>query len=299
MNQKIKEMFTLQGRLNDATNGDGWLDGKTKEGKVINWDRAAYLETSELIESFPWKHWKAINQQPDMANAQIEVVDNWHFLMSSLLEVRHLLSDKDREYFDREFEVIFDNDEMLNSPYVSKSKEGFVINFDEDIQGLVDGMNREWTLGEHQKIDTFMKPFEAFAELALFSGHIKRLIKEEQYDKHSRIYYKTPLLELTFKELGAEDLDIRSITIFYLIYTFHFFVLAKAVKLDLDELYKIYLGKNLLNQFRQNNGYKEGTYIKIWNGEEDNVAMLRTIEEYPDGGYDEIYLIIEEIYRKL
>jgi hypothetical protein len=34
-----------------------------------------------------------------------------------------------------------------------------------------------------------------------------------------------------------------------------------------------YLSKNVLNIFRQKNGYKEGTYIKIWDGAEDNVHL--------------------------
>ena len=31
----------------------------------------------------------------------------------------------------------------------------------------------------------------------------------------------------------------------------------------------------MLNLFRQRHDYKEGTYIKIWNGEEDNVVLAR------------------------
>jgi hypothetical protein len=36
-----------------------------------------------------------------------------------------------------------------------------------------------------------------------------------------------------------------------------------------------YVSKNVLNLFRQENGYKTGTYVKIWNGEEDNVVLAR------------------------
>ena len=48
--------------------------------------------------------------------------------------------------------------------------------------------------------------------------------------------------------------------------------------LNLDALYTLYVGKNILNKFRQDHGYKEGSYIKIWNGEEDNVIMQRLLE---------------------
>jgi hypothetical protein len=50
---KIRQMLTLQQQLNDATNGEGWEGGTTKNGKVIDWKRASYLECAELIESYP------------------------------------------------------------------------------------------------------------------------------------------------------------------------------------------------------------------------------------------------------
>ncbi|KGJ99309.1 dUTP diphosphatase [Thalassotalea sp. ND16A] len=45
------------------------------------------------------------------------------------------------------------------------------------------------------------------------------------------------------------------------------------MNMDLDELFRQYVGKNTLNFFRQDFGYKEGTYIKIWNGKEDNEVL--------------------------
>jgi len=68
--------------------------------------------------------------------------------------------------------------------------------------------------------------------------------------------------------------------------------------LNLDALYKLYVGKNILNQFRQDHGYKEGTYIKIWNGEEDNIAMQRVLEENEDVTPDGLYKALEEAYPK-
>lgn len=46
--------------------------------------------------------------------------------------------------------------------------------------------------------------------------------------------------------------------------------LMKRNDLNWRSLYSAYLSKNILNIFRQDNGYKEGTYIKIWSGREDN-----------------------------
>ena len=57
-----------------------------------------------------------------------------------------------------------------------------------------------------------------------------------------------------------------------------FFECWSAMGHSLETLFKLYVGKNALNHFRQLKGYKQGTYIKIWNGEEDNVHMLNIME---------------------
>jgi len=82
---RILQMLELQQQLNDSTNGLNWENGVTKNGKQINWRRCIYLETAELVESYPWKHWKNINASPDYDNIKIEIVDIWHFVMSEAL----------------------------------------------------------------------------------------------------------------------------------------------------------------------------------------------------------------------
>lgn len=49
-----------------------------------------------------------------------------------------------------------------------------------------------------------------------------------------------------------------------------FLHLCSRFGLTEEELFKLYVGKNVLNGFRQANGYKEGTYTKVWSGREDN-----------------------------
>lgn len=45
-------------------------------------------------------------------------------------------------------------------------------------------------------------------------------------------------------------------------------------------LYAKYVGKNILNEFRQANGYKEGTYLKHWDaGLEDNEVLSNIMKE--------------------
>jgi hypothetical protein len=51
--------------------------------------------------------------------------------------------------------------------------------------------------------------------------------------------------------------------------------LCHAAGLDLDRLFTKYVGKNCLNQLRQQFGYKEGRYRRSWAGEDDNDALVR------------------------
>lgn len=45
----------------------------------------------------------------------------------------------------------------------------------------------------------------------------------------------------------------------------------KTLNMSNEDVYIAYIVKNCLNKFRADNGYKDGTYIKIWNGKEDNI----------------------------
>lgn len=53
----------------------------------------------------------------------------------------------------------------------------------------------------------------------------------------------------------------------------------RLMKMDLNELFRQYVGKNTLNFFRQDHGYKEGTYIKEWHGKEDNEVLAETVNK--------------------
>ena len=59
-----------------------------------------------------------------------------------------------------------------------------------------------------------------------------------------------------------------------------FFSLCEQVGMSVGMLFESYIGKNVLNKFRQDNGYKEGTYIKVWkDGREDNEHLMDYIRE--------------------
>ncbi|MBD3754209.1 MAG: dUTP diphosphatase [Gammaproteobacteria bacterium] len=78
-----------------------------------------------------------------------------------------------------------------------------------------------------------------------------------------------------------------------------FFNSCKIAQLGFDQLYRIYMAKNVLNKFRQDHGYKEGTYIKEWSGQEDNVVMFEIIALMPSFSGDELYIRLKEAYSAL
>lgn len=53
--------------------------------------------------------------------------------------------------------------------------------------------------------------------------------------------------------------------------------------MDWDDLYRLYMAKNILNDFRQSHGYKEGTYQKIWDGREDNEHLTELLDQCVHG----------------
>jgi dimeric dUTPase (all-alpha-NTP-PPase superfamily) len=51
------------------------------------------------------------------------------------------------------------------------------------------------------------------------------------------------------------------------------------IDMDFDRLYRTYIGKNVLNFFRQDHGYKDGSYIKVWGNREDNEHLAELLSE--------------------
>ncbi|MDD3465570.1 MAG: dUTP diphosphatase [Campylobacterales bacterium] len=100
----------------------------------------------------------------------------------------------------------------------------------------------------------------------------------EQNQNFDMLYLQTSIFPLT-KEFAAHVLNESSNLTKLGNDTgiFNDFVrLCFATGLSFNELFQRYIIKNTLNKFRQDNGYAEGTYTKIWAwGEEDNVFAVK------------------------
>jgi len=225
---KILLMLQLQAQLNDATNGEEWTKGVTKNGKIINWKRCIYMECAEMVDSFSWKHWKSIDKEPDWANHQIEVIDVWHFIMSLSIE-----------------------------NYAQNFKGGV-----EDLSLMVSDLE------SFTQLQTQSKNFASQDEVITKVENLIRLV------------------------INRDDFTLETLIN-------EFFDLVVMSGLNLESLYRLYVGKNILNQFRQDNGYKDGSYIKVWNGEEDNVVMKRIWEENGDIKPDLLYKELTKAYISL
>lgn len=200
---KIEFMLDKQEELNNLTNGDDWKEGLTNKNRKIDWLRCIRKEVSELIDSFPWEHWKSLDKKADIDNALIELVDIWFFLMSYILH-------KFRGY---------DSKDMI--------------------------------------------------KLVAEALTVKRLSTSGDV-----IYLSEELAKATYDIITTENYKDK---INYLLY--RFVKLMDSLNVDVDALHNLYIGKLALNKFRQDNGYKEGTYKKMWTDvdlvvKEDNKIML-------------------------
>ena len=78
-----------------------------------------------------------------------------------------------------------------------------------------------------------------------------------------------------------------------------FLDLMPASSLSFDQLYRMYVGKNVLNFFRQDHGYKDGSYVKVWEGREDNEHLsdiLSGLDASDVGFADAVYTGLKAAY---
>jgi len=100
-------------------------------------------------------------------------------------------------------------------------------------------------------------------------------------------------LRLAIEALAESSLRTRSFEMA------PFIEAMSALSLSVTELFKQNVGKNVLNQFRQNNGYKDGSYRKIWQGREDNehlVDLLARLDVAASEVPNALYRQLEAIY---
>jgi dimeric dUTPase (all-alpha-NTP-PPase superfamily) len=99
------------------------------------------------------------------------------------------------------------------------------------------------------------------------------------------------LEEFTKNTLVTKDFDING-----------FVGLVKGINMQFDQLYIAYVGKNVLNFFRQDHGYQDGSYHKQWGGKEDNEHLVEIVEKLDTNlptFKDDLYSEMKTVYQQL
>jgi len=258
--EQVTEIVELQITLNNNTCGMGWEETRTTDkGRKLDFMLAFILEVSEAIESTPWKWWKSIDAKPDYNNIKIELVDALHFLISDML----LVVDKEKV-----IELLYTS---LNLPSPDYGNEITVK--------------------------------DALEVTLMYANADKNYMFLQRNIDVNRIHQY--LTSDTDVEYGEEETILRE----SMVSVMNDMIMAKsnilsgfmdALNLIPDftknDLYRLYIGKNVLNQFRQDNGYKENTYIKTWNGDEDNVAMYEMMAKHENINSTVLYELLTVTY---
>lgn len=210
---QLNTMLTLQDGMNRKVNPQ-WLSAN------YAYLRAAMIESVEGIEHHGWKWWKA--QHKDLPQLQMELVDIWHFALSSI-----------------------------------------IIQFEGDIE---------------QSSSTIAQQLASNTTSVTFDGRDYDFTRLDILDN----------LQLMAGLCAANRFDVPL-----------FIKIVEQADMNADELYRQYVGKNVLNFFRQDNGYKEGSYLKLWNGREDNehlVDVLNALDIALPDYSDQVYQGLQQRY---
>ena len=79
--------------------------------------------------------------------------------------------------------------------------------------------------------------------------------------------FRASVENLALKSLATKQFDLES-----------FVTVMRALPMTFDELYCGYVAKNILNAFRQEHGYQDGSYRKRWHdGREDNEHLVEIV----------------------
>ena len=134
-----------------------------------------------------------------------------------------------------------------------------------------------WKWWKHQEIDVAQVQLELVdifhfgLSLRLMSGktvhEISLELSRELTQLDTETDFKIALENLASKAITHKKFDAIALS-----------NCMRLMNMDLDELFRQYVGKNTLNFFRQDHGYKDGSYMKMWHGAEDNEVLANVVK---------------------
>jgi C_GCAxxG_C_C family probable redox protein len=155
-----------------------------------------------------------------------------------------------------------------------------------------------WKWWKHQKPDMAQVHLElvdiwhfALSDLILHNDNLDRAADqalEGLQQSTESVDFRSAIEHLAMNAIQAQSANVAL-----------FAQVMQAADLDFDTLFKTYVGKNVLNFFRQDHGYKEGTYIKTWAEREDNeylAEILKQLDADREDFSDQVYQALEQAY---
>ena len=131
--------------------------------------------------------------------------------------------------------------------------------------------------------------------LLLLKGYsvedITAIVEDEFSNPKSSGDFASDLEHFTERTLSTKDFDVSG-----------FARLMVGINMDFETLYVGYVGKNVLNFFRQDHGYQDGSYQKQWGGIEDNEHLVDIVAQLDTSAgdfKDELYQRMETRYKEL
>lgn len=99
----------------------------------------------------------------------------------------------------------------------------------------------------------------------LDAGLAERLARALATD--DKVDFRAGVENLALRSLATRRFDLEA-----------FVTVMQALPMTFDELYRGYVAKNILNAFRQQHGYQDGSYRKRWHdGREDNEHLVEIV----------------------
>lgn len=100
-------------------------------------------------------------------------------------------------------------------------------------------------------------------------------------------------------EEGLELMYISNLIIMIIAVIIHQLAFETTLDESIDMIYSTYIVKNTINKFRDAHGYNDGSYIKIWDGNEDNAVALEIMKSNPTYTPKELYTELETVYGEI
>lgn len=123
------------------------------------------------------------------------------------------------------------------------------------------------------------------------NNSIAELVVAEFAQQQGGDNFAEDLEQFTAQTLISKDFDVAG-----------FARLMNGINMDFESLYVGYVGKNVLNFFRQDNGYQDGSYHKQWGGREDNEHLVEIVARLDTSAADfkdQLYSEMDIVYKRL